>query len=347
MKRNFLIAIDGGTTNTRVRLVRLSDLSIVAKISETIGAKDTIFKGKEALKNVLLNSISRILKENNLSKEDIIGVAASGMITSEAGLLEVPHVIAPAGLEEIASHVVERSFEEIWPEPILFIPGIKTLSFQRGTSPFEYINSCDIMRGEECETLGIAELENIKEPSIMVLPGSHTKFVFLDEKRRISGSLTTLAGELANAILSSTLIGRSLESLSLTQLDEKFLLNGFKLSCLYGLTRSLFLIRLLHLLSESTPDQRRSFLWGALFGTDLMALKKDERFNSLLKDKKGQINIIVGGTSPLREIFGKLLREWAKENFPELQVRVLSSEVAEKASAIGATLIALRRLNLN
>lgn len=347
MKKSFLIAIDGGTTNTRVRLVRLSDLSIVARISETIGAKDTAIKGKEALKKALSNSISRILEENELSEEDIIGVTASGMITSEAGLFEVPHVIAPAGLEEIASNVVERSFEDIWPKPISFIPGVKTLSIRKDASIFEYISSCDIMRGEECETLGVMKLESIRGPAILVLPGSHTKFVFLDERNRIFGSLTTLAGELANAILSSTLIGRSLESLSLNQADEEFLLNGLKTSHLYGLTRSLFMIRLLHLLSESTPDQRKSFLWGALFGTDLIALEEDERFNSLVKSERGQINIIVGGTNPLREVLGKLLKEWAKERFPKLQVRALSSEVAEKASAIGATLVALRRLKLN
>lgn len=344
MEKKFFITIDGGTTNTRVRLVDLSSLSIVAKVSENIGAKDTRLKGKEALEEALIKCISRVIEEGSISSNEIMGIAASGMITSEAGLLEVQHVIAPAGLEEVASNIVEKLFERIWPKPILFIPGVKTIPKEEKGSLFEQIKSCDIMRGEECESFGIIELEKIEKPAIIVIPGSHTKFIFIDENKRIKGSLTTITGELASALVSSTLLGRSLEDLKLSYLDEEFLLNGFKMARQCGLTRSLFMIRLLHLMSESNTDQRRSFLWGALGSIDILALEKDQRFKSLID--QGEANIFIGGTGPLREIFGKLLNMWISSEALKINVKVLSYEVAEKASAIGAILVALKRLKL-
>ncbi|KUK14673.1 MAG: 2-dehydro-3-deoxygalactonokinase [Synergistetes bacterium] len=346
MKKGFLICIDGGTTNTRVRLIRLSDFSIVAKTAESIGAKDTKLKGREALEEALSTAIQRIFRENQISKEEIAGVTASGMITSEAGLLEVPHVIAPAGIDEIASGVIEETFEKIWPDPILFIPGVKTLSNKETPSLIERINSQDIMRGEECESLGIIKLEKISGPGIILLPGSHTKFVFINEENRIEGSLTTLAGELANAVISSTLIGRSVEDLDLPLIEEKYLLEGFKMAQKYGLTRSLFTIRLLHIMGEGTPLQRKCFLWGAIVGTDIMAFEESENLKKMAKS--GEIvNLFVGGKSPLKEIFGTLIDVWAQEKFPKIRVKILSSETTERSSAVGASLVALKRIKLN
>lgn len=334
MSEGYLIAIDGGTTNTRIRLLRLHDLSILATTRKDIGAKDTITKGRESLENAVAQGITEVLEKSKVQPEEVVRVVASGMITSEAGLLEVPHVIAPAGLEEIARGTIEKRFKRIWSEPITFIPGVKTLT--SGSIALQ-----DIMRGEECESLGIMKLTDVKGPALIVLPGSHTKFVFVDESNRIEASLTTIAGELASATVSSTLIGRSLESVGVESIDGEFLIEGYKNSRRYGLTRSLFIIRLLHLLRQGDTNQRRNFLWGALIGTDLMSLESDPRFLKL-SEKGRELRILVGGGDPLREMFGKLIETWAYERFPEAKVIALTTDLAERASAIGAAMVALK-----
>ncbi len=333
MKKSYAIAIDGGTTNTRVRLINLSDLSIVSAAREAIGAKDTTKVGRERLEEAISYAISKVLKDSDVSQSQVLCVVISGMITSEAGLLEVPHVKAPAGLKEISQGVLKRLFPKIWPEPILFIPGVKTLS----EDPLLQ----DIMRGEECETLGIIKLMEVKGPTLLILPGSHTKFVFVDEENRIEGSLTTIAGELANALVDSTLIGKSLKTINLSQIDEEFLLKGFQTARQWGITRSFFLIRLLDLMSETTPDQRKSFMWGAIVGTDLLALERDPRFLRLTEKEEGKVRIFIGGGDPLRTIFGKILESWSKSHMACSKVLVVPPDVAEKASAVGAISVAL------
>lgn len=67
------------------------------------------------------------------------------MITSDAGLLNVPHITAPAGKTELSESKKGMLFDEIFHLPVTFIPGIKVLG--------ENLLDTDVMRGEETEVI--------------------------------------------------------------------------------------------------------------------------------------------------------------------------------------------------
>lgn len=341
--KQYMIAIDGGTTNTRARVVDLQSLTVRSTARAAVGARNTGAQGREKLETATAEAVSSVLEQARVTPEQVVEVAASGMITCEAGLLEVPHVVAPAGLREIARGSVRHLFPAIWPEPITFVPGVKVLEkpYQSGRPvPVEQIMAQDIMRGEESETLGLLHLLKLRGPAIFVLPGSHTKLLLVDEENRITTSLTTITGELASTVASATLLARSLESGGLETVDEAAAIAGFEASRRYGLGRSLFSIRLLHLLAGTTVDQRKSYLWGALLAGDVTALEADSRLGPLTRGERGEVEVLIGGSDPLRSFFGLILQRWATGR-PSVHVKVLVPEIVEQASAVGATLVAL------
>ena len=64
--------------------------------------------------------------------------------------MAVPHATAPAGLSELADAMVVRTIPEIGTWPIYFVPGVRTPA---ESGPDGWMRA-DLMRGEECETLG-------------------------------------------------------------------------------------------------------------------------------------------------------------------------------------------------
>ena len=86
-----------------------------------------------------------------IRESDVIRILASGMITSEFGLYELPHLTAPAGIKELHDSMAEVSFPEISPIPFVFIRGIKVNS--------DKLCDFDMMRGEETELVGINFLQ--------------------------------------------------------------------------------------------------------------------------------------------------------------------------------------------
>ena len=77
------------------------------------------------------------------------------MLSSEEGLLAVPHMLAPAGLPELADVVVARTLPQIWPGPIHFVPGLRTPA---DAGPDGWMRA-DVMRGAAVDTReALAEL---------------------------------------------------------------------------------------------------------------------------------------------------------------------------------------------
>ena len=166
------ITIDGGTTNTRVNLVKDRQIIDTRKIAR--GAKAGI-DDKDGLKIALKDAIRDLLDSNSIDgtpieciegsncatadgakkagirESDVIRILASGMITSEFGLYELPHLTAPAGIKELHDSMAEVSFPEISPIPFVFIRGIKVNS--------DKLCDFDMMRGEETELVGINFLQ--------------------------------------------------------------------------------------------------------------------------------------------------------------------------------------------
>ena len=129
------ITVDGGTTNTRIYLVREGQITDSQKLS--VGARN----GSDALKAELKSGISEILGRNSLKPDNIDRILASGMITSEYGLLALDHALLPAGPRELQRAMHSAAFEDISPIPWSFVRGVKSLG--------DGLCDCDVMRGRK------------------------------------------------------------------------------------------------------------------------------------------------------------------------------------------------------
>ena len=207
----YLATIDCGTTNTRIFIVK-DEGSVVGRASRKVGVRDTAISGSNAvLKDGIRKTFDEALAGASLSAGDIGMVLSSGMITSEIGLIDIPHLWAPAGLKELADNIVEVADPGVvpLPLPIRFIRGIKN-RYNPDTAGMRDVGRLDFMRGEETQVAGLLAARRIALPVTVVILSSHTKFIPIDRERRILGSLTTLSGQIFEAVVQQTFIGKSI-----------------------------------------------------------------------------------------------------------------------------------------
>ena len=180
----YTITVDAGTTNTRAILFD-ERKEMKALESRAAGVRNTAIDGdNHQLRNAVKECLDGLLARENIGYEDVAMIIASGMITSNVGLVEIPHLAAPAGIRELAAGMKSVLLEDICPVPIHFIPGIKNTSDPITPDNYE---AMDIMRGEETETVALISELPANRRILIVLPGSHTKFVSVNESGQITG----------------------------------------------------------------------------------------------------------------------------------------------------------------
>lgn len=308
-----IIALDGGTTNTRLTL--LADGVILNRKKLSFGIRD----GKEALVSGLNREIPLFLSENGLEKTDILSITASGMVTSELGLFTVPHIVTPAGAAELSEHTVVTAIPEICDIPFRFIPGVKTFD-----NTDSNLADMDIMRGEETETvaildrMGLADEKNVT----LILPGSHMKTVVC-EKGRIVRFITAMSGELSRAAAENTILKNSIGDAFFKELDLEYLYLGYKTAEEIGMGAALFKVRVEGNFVGADKKQLYSLLLGAVLCDDI---------RMIVKNSKG--TVAVGGSDPFRAAYLELLSGKVK-NLVEVP-----EELAENAAAYGALTVA-------
>lgn len=327
----YIATIDTGTTNTRVKLWQ--EGKVLASSHVGVGVRDTGITGsKDKLKNGVREAIDLALKEANSTHHDIELYLASGMITSNVGLFEVPHVFAPSGVAELAEQMVSATIQEVVNQPIWFIPGVKN-NLQEIT--VENCEAMDIMRGEEVETFGILDHLKLSGPSLLVLPGSHSKFVRVDRNSRISGCVTTLAGELLSVLTRDTILASSLEKSFAQALDSEMVIQGADYARKFGLTRTCFTIRILDQFTDSSLNGKANFLAGAIATTDLLAVK-----NSSAMGDCRELPVIIGGSNIMAGIFETLLHQ---DDYFHGDLITVDSNVMKEKAGFGAIMIARSR----
>ena len=89
------ITVDGGTTNTRLYLVR--EGRVLAEKKIPMGARN----GADALKAAIKGGLCELLADSGTAEDEVCAIIASGMITSEYGLCNLPHITLPAGRREL------------------------------------------------------------------------------------------------------------------------------------------------------------------------------------------------------------------------------------------------------
>ena len=202
--------IDCGTTNTRIFIIDGKG-AIAASGERKVGVRDTSITGsRDALRQGVSQLFHAVLRENGI-RDDRVGFAiASGMITSEIGLIDLPHLVAPIGLIELSRGVVKVDDPEVLPigRPVYFIRGVRN-DYPAGAG-IGGLRRIDFMRGEEVQCIGILADETIRPPCSIVALSSHTKIMYIDSERRIAASNTTISGQFYEALIGSTNIGKSI-----------------------------------------------------------------------------------------------------------------------------------------
>jgi len=174
----------------------------------------------------------------------------AGMVGSNRGWVEAPYVPCPATLPDLAQHLC-------WPDDTAaIVPG---LSFHQGTQ-------ADVMRGEEVQVFGLDALEKRGGRTLICHPGTHAKWIELDEGR-VQRFRTVMTGELfsllkRHSILADLLAGPA--SVGPAFLDG--VACGFESG---ALSADLFGVRAGVLLGARQREDAASRVSGLLIGCDI------------------------------------------------------------------------------
>ncbi len=320
------IVIDCGTTNLRVSIVD-ENRKILARVKRAGGVKYTAVDGHNGrLRMILSKAISEAMEQANIKPEEVSYCVASGMITSNLGLLEIPHLGAPASVRTLHNAMCTAFFADIAPLPITFIPGVRN---DNGKVNLQNYSSIDMMRGEEVEALGLYKLLGLNEEAVLVLPGSHNKFVRMGKEGGILGCMTSISGELLDAVTNSTILADSVEHrfVSVGEYDPEMICEG-ALECFRsGLGRALFSGRILKELGAVPSNSLRNFLLGAVLAQDILALR--EWIAEAEKPK-----IVVSGNYPVGNAFMEVLKMSGFDN-----VMLASNEITQMMGLAGALMV--------
>ncbi|MDU4959399.1 MAG: 2-dehydro-3-deoxygalactonokinase [Sporomusaceae bacterium] len=323
-----VITIDTGTTNTRVKLWQ--ERRLTAEAFAAVGVASTAVTGST---DSLIQGVKAALTEAaaiaGVSETAIDLVLAAGMITSNLGLLELPHIAAPAGLVELAAAMRPAELPRTFSQPIWFIPGVRS---QSGPLTLDNCDQADIMRGEETEVYGLLAQTGLTGPAVVILPGSHTKFVHLDGDGRIMASITSIAGELLAALTRHTLLASSLSKAFAETVEPDYLLAGAAHSSRHGLSRACFQVRLLDLFAGLTVNQRANVLLGAVLADDIAALANSRAIPQALN-----LPLVIAGGGTIATGLAILLKQAGG------CVQQLDQSLLQMASGLGCLAIATQR----
>ena len=296
------IVIDSGTTNTRVYLID-SDEKLLAVSRKEIGVRNTAADGNNGrLKNAVGDGIRSVMADKDITFADIEAVIASGMITSDIGLVEIPHLTAPAGKEELAAGMQKHMLPDVAPVPIWFIPGVKN---HDKLDKIENLASMDMMRGEETEITAVLEYADDFDSLLIVLPGSHMKFVSIDNCRKIKACITSISGELLSSITNDTIIADAVKHkyVSDKTYNQEFLQYGYRQAEQYGLGRACFSVRILGQFLVHDENLLANYVLGSVLQTDIQAIRKSE-----ILQTDSNTKVIVAGENVLAKAFADLLK---------------------------------------
>lgn len=308
----YMITIDGGTTRTRLCLWKRDRLVDIVRAD--VGARTCAVNGDTMIwKQTIHRMMTEVMERNSITDEDIASIVASGMLTCNLGICEVPHLTAPVRLSDYPGQMVRSTVPEVTEHEIYFVPGLK--NYAGAPIRGDGIRNFDIMRGEETEVFGLIQRYGTGQDTVFVLPGSHNKYIYVSADGVLCGCKTTLSGELIEAVTMNTILADSLEKrfMSAEEYDFSCMRQGYRDAMEEGLTRALFLVRLQDLFTETDGGGIRSYLLGAVLAGDVELLKKSRLF-----DDNGDLRIIIAGSSPVCRAFYDLLT--ADEDFPHVEL---------------------------
>lgn len=254
------IGVDWGTTNMRAWAFD-SEGGIVDRRSSGDGILTVANKEFE---NTLMGCIGDWLESSQQ-----IPIIASGMIGSRQGWVEIDYSHCPVHVAELidhsdAQHRARSQLNLKCGNPVMFVGGVRYES-EAGLP--------DVMRGEETQIAGLVATGS-QSAMTVVLPGTHSKWVEVDQQRIIKFD-TYMTGELFAVLTTESILKHSVscndaQGATTRPVGEAFD-QGVKAA---EQTDGRFLNRIFHtrtlsLSGRLSPEQGWDYLSGLLIGSEL------------------------------------------------------------------------------
>lgn len=235
-----MIAIDWGTSSFRA--FRLDGDHITDRVSSASGIMQV--QGG-AFEGILRQAVSVWLAAGETR------ILMSGMIGSRQGWAEAAYLPCPASAEALAGALIAVPLDGC---DLRIVPGLSSTDAS-GTP--------EVMRGEETQIIGAAVT------GIVCLPGTHSKWVRVNNEGAIEGFETVMSGEIFSALRKETILGRMMPD---APHDQDAFLRGVKRAGDAGhLLHHLFGTRALGLFNRLRPEEAASYLSGLLIGHEVRA----------------------------------------------------------------------------
>jgi len=294
--------VDSGTTRTRVRVWQGGAVTWTG--DREAGARDTAIEGHTGRIRAALREL--LAEARSATGATPRAAICSGMITSNLGLHEVPHLPAPAGPDELAAGIVEVRFDDVADVPFAFVPGVKTPPAARDVAGLE---TGDVLRGEEAEVVGLRDRLGIATAATYLHFGSHHKAVEVDADGRITASRTAITGELLAAITEHTILKSSTVPLAGLDPDPAAVTAGARAAREHGVGRAAFLVRVGEHLAGIPREHMTAYLIGALAALDLPLLAGGDTAAPIVLYGHGVFpgvltQLLADGTRPIVRVDG-------------------------------------------
>lgn len=268
----YVFCCDWGTSSFRLELVDRFTKQVVKRISTQDGSSKIYDQWK---KSGLLGSDDRIkfyyelihkhiailsqMTDLNLSD---VPVVISGMASSSIGMKELPYAKVPFGLD--ANRLITDHFRGGDGREIILVSGLRT--------------ETDVMRGEEVQLIGlepiIRKFEETASQVIVLLPGTHSKHVFIRHNQVLDFS-TSLTGEIFQLLSTNGLLRQSVvrSDQPSNEAGWQFFKQGVRYSDKKPILQSLFSVRTNDLFGKISPEDNYHYLSGLLIGHELKDLR--------------------------------------------------------------------------
>jgi len=243
-----LIALDWGTSNLRASLLGAGGACLEERAAAT---------GIMAVVDRQFNAALLALCGDWL-RAHAVPLVASGMIGSQQGWVEAPYLHCPASLPQAAAALTLVAVDTDASQPA------RTLHLVPGLRCTDADGVHDVMRGEETQVWGA----DAAAGSCCLLPGTHSKWAWLDGAGCISHFRTFMTGELYALLSKHGILGRLMVFGHESEPD-------FSAGVRRGLshsaqaTHALFAARTAGLMGQVAPEGLPDYLSGMLIGIEV------------------------------------------------------------------------------
>jgi 2-dehydro-3-deoxygalactonokinase len=309
------ISCDWGTSSLRIRLFD----PLLRRMIALESGKDGILSTHEGWKNSGSDPETRLDYYRSVLSDYVLRLQArvtedlrqwpiiiSGMASSSIGLCPLPYSVLPFSLsgEGLQTRYFERqdAFNAIF-----LISGVRS--------------SDDVMRGEETELIGLAELDqNNSADGLYIFPGTHSKHITVKNKRTVEFR-TFMTGEVFALLSEKSILRSAMHACDFGEPGaETAFARGIGDAANYNLLHRIFSLRANELFGIGSPGENFYYLSGLLIGYELSSLHMSA----------GE-EIVLCSQGRLNTLYQTALRLFGHEK----KTRTFSAETADIAVAVG------------